>query len=246
MNHKNQPAALYDASFFEPLTAGALQSARVIVPLLLRLVHPESVIDVGCGLGAWLKVFQEYGVQRVRGIDGDYIDRAKLMIEPTCFTSVDLAEGFELSECYDLAICLEVAEHLPAAAASRLVRSLTGVAPMVLFSAAIPGQKGSGHVNEQWPSYWKPLFAAHGFQRLDPLRRAIWRDNRVQWFYRQNLFLYVSQEVLRQSEALRTEESLAELDVIYIDFLNRFRTLRGVLGELRRVASDALTRRMGG
>jgi len=240
----NRNDGLYNNVFFETITPSALQSAQVIVPLLSRLVRPNSVIDIGCGYGAWLKVFQEHGVKRVCGLDGDHVDRSKLLIDPVYFIPVDLAERFQLSERYDLTICLEVAEHLPQSAAARFIRSLTTVAPFVLFSAAVPGQKGTGHVNEQWPSYWKSLFAENGFRRLDPIRRHIWKDNRIEWFYRQNIFLYVSQSILMESESLQAEERLAELDVTYIDFLNRYRTLRGVLGELPRVVSDAIRRRI--
>jgi hypothetical protein len=199
---------------------------------------------VGCGLGAWLKVFKEHGVEKVRGLDGDYIDRSTLLIDSHCFTAVDLSAPIELDERYDLAICLEVAEHLPEATAPGLIRTLTTVAPLVLFSAAIPGQSGRGHINERWPSYWKTLFAENGFQRLDPIRRHIWKDNRVQSWYRQNIFVYGARDVIARSEELRAEEKLEELDVTYIEFLNRYQTVKGVLGELPRVLKEAIARRI--
>jgi SAM-dependent methyltransferase len=238
--------AVYDDTFFARVTQDTVESARIIVPLLLKLINPASVVDIGCGLGAWLKVCQEHRIKVFRGFDGDYIDRSKLLVQPSCFTAVDLAEPIEIDQRFDLAICLEVAEHLPEAAAPGLVRMLTTVAPFVLFSAAIPGQRGPGHVNEQWPSYWKALFTENGFQRLDPIRRHIWRNSHVQWWYRQNLFLYASRDAIIESEALREEERLAELDVIYVEFLNRYKTLRGVLGELPRVLRETIQRRLFG
>ena len=238
--------AVYDDTFFARVTQDTVESARIIVPLLLKLINPASVVDIGCGLGAWLKVCQEHRIKVFRGFDGDYIDRSKLLVQPSCFTAVDLAEPIEIDQRFDLAICLEVAEHLPEAVAPGLVRMLTTVAPFVLFSAAIPGQRGPGHVNEQWPSYWKALFTENGFQRLDPIRRHIWRNSHVQWWYRQNLFLYASRDAIIESEALREEERLAELDVIYVEFLNRYKTLRGVLGELPRVLRETIQRRLFG
>ncbi len=238
--------AVYDDTFFARVTQDTVESARIIVPLLLKLISPASVVDIGCGLGAWLKVCEEHRIKMFRGFDGDYIDRSKLLVQPSCFTAVDLAKPIEIDQRFDLAICLEVAEHLPEAAAPGLVRMLTTVAPFVLFSAAIPGQRGPGHVNEQWPSYWKALFTENGFQRLDPIRRHIWRNSHVQWWYRQNLFLYASRDAIIESEALREEERLAELDVIYVEFLNRYKTLRGVLGELPRVLRETIQRRLFG
>jgi SAM-dependent methyltransferase len=235
--------AVYDDTFFGRHTQDTVESARIIVPLLLKLISPASVVDIGCGLGAWLKVCQEHRIKVFRGFDGDYIDPSKLLVQPSCFTPVDLAKPIEIDQRFDLAICLEVAEHLPESVAPGLVRMLTSVAPFVLFSAAIPGQRGPGHVNEQWPSYWKALFTKNGFQRLDPIRRHIWRNRHVQWWYRQNLFLYASRDAIIESEALREEERLAELDVIYVEFLNRYKTLRGVLGELPRVLRETIQRR---
>jgi len=250
MKHESPP--VYDDAFFAEHTDVTVQAARIIVPFLLRLARPKSVIDVGCAVGAWLKVFRENGAESIRGLDGRYVDRSKLLIDPACFTPVDLAQAvtvhrahtFRPDEGYDLAVCLEVAEHLPGSAAPGLVHTLTTLAPFVLFSAAVPGQRGVGHINEQWPSYWKSLFEEHGFRRLDPLRRHIWRDDRIPWWYRQNMFLYVSSDAMGRSEALREEEKLAELDVVYIEFLNRYKTLKGVLGELPRVIKDAIRHRM--
>src|SRR5205823_3545352 len=127
---------------------------------------------------------------RLRGLDGPSVDASHLLIDPACFTPVDLARCPELAETFDLALCLEVAEHLPPRASRPLVRLLTRAAPLVLFSAAIPGQGGVGHRNEQWPDYWRARFAEFGYRRLDPVRRHVWQDPRVAGWYQQNLYLY--------------------------------------------------------
>ncbi len=163
------------------METGSLQSAEVVVPLVLALTRPRSVIDVGCGRGAWLRAFRNGGVKSIRGIDGDYVDAASLLIPQECFSAVDLNKPFELSGRYDLAVCLEVAEHLPAAMANVLVQQLTAVAPLILFSAAITGQGGTNHVNERPPSYWRELFEAHGFMLFDPIRPTILTDSRIEW-----------------------------------------------------------------
>jgi cyclopropane fatty-acyl-phospholipid synthase-like methyltransferase len=245
-------SSIYDDAFFDKHSHVTVESARLIIPLLLRLIHLKSVIDIGCALGAWLKVFAENGVETIRGLDGHHVDPSKLLIESRCFTPVtleeavkgNLSEDIKLDERYDLAVCLEVAEHLPASSASSLIRTLTTLAPFVLFSAAIPGQRGIGHVNEQWPAYWKALFEERGFQRLDPIRRHIWRDDRIPLWYRQNIFLYASRDAMNGSEALHEEEKFAELDVMYIEFLSRYKTLKGVLGELPRVIKNSIKNRI--
>jgi SAM-dependent methyltransferase len=193
----------YDGQFFDDLLPGALSSARVVVPILMELIGATSIIDVGCGLGAWLSVFRECGVTKILGVDGEYVDTSKLLIDESDFVVCDLARvSPQIDSRYDLALCLEVAEHLPATEARRLVRLVTTLAPLILFSAAIPGQGGINHINEQWPSYWRELFAQLGFRMLDPIRPHI-RDNcYVEWWYRQNLTLYATPKAVAEHASL--------------------------------------------
>jgi 2-polyprenyl-3-methyl-5-hydroxy-6-metoxy-1,4-benzoquinol methylase len=106
----------------------------------MNLLHPQSVLDLGCGQGAWLRAFEEHGVESIRGFDGDYVDRSALLIAPSAFSTIDLTSPMTIEGHYDLALCLEVGEHIAAKHARRLVQTLTSLAPVVLFSAAIPGQ----------------------------------------------------------------------------------------------------------
>ncbi len=68
------PSEHYTKSFYEEIRNGSVRSAEVIVPLVLDLLHPSSVVDVGCGDASWLAVFQKLGIEDVFGIDGDYVD----------------------------------------------------------------------------------------------------------------------------------------------------------------------------
>jgi SAM-dependent methyltransferase len=197
-NTSPNPTTPYSQEFFDAIETGSLQSAELVVPLVLALTRPRSVIDVGCGRGAWLRAFRKGGVENIRGIDGDYVDTARLLIPQECFSAVDLNKPFELSGRYDLAVCLEVAEHLPAAMANVLVQQLTTVAPLILFSAAITGQGGTNHVNERPPSYWRGLFEAHGFMLFDPIRPTILSDSRIEWWYRQNIVVYAAKEPIER------------------------------------------------
>jgi SAM-dependent methyltransferase len=195
-----------------------------VLPIVQRLLNPTTVIDVGCGRGAWLKTFQELGINKIRGIDGEYVDRSKLLIPPECFTCTDLSEPFEMDGRYDLAICLEVAEHLPEKMAPILIQKLVAAAPAVLFSAALPGQLGAHHINEKMPAYWRALFERHGYVLLDPIRPAILTDSRIEWWYRQNTVLYASENLIRERPALeeyRVPEDGLGIDWVYAHTLNR-------------------------
>lgn len=195
----------YSPSWFRSFRESASQSAEVVVPILMRLAEPTSVVDMGCGLGAWLNQFRIRGVDDVLGIDGEYVSRPDLLIEQTQFRPHDLRQPLQVDRRFDLCLCLEVAEHLPAASADALVDSLTQLAPIVCFSAAIPNQGGTHHINEQWPDYWVDRFAQRGYRYIDGLRRHLWNDSRVDYWYAQNAVLFATDEAISQHASLRDE-----------------------------------------
>lgn len=193
---------IYSPEFFSDVAQESLPSAKAVVPFVLNYIHPTSIIDVGCATGAWLSIFRDHGINSIVGLDGAYVNPSKLLIPTDCFRVVDLTKPFFFSERFDLAISLEVAEHLPAKSASGFVRSLCQLAPIVLFSAAVPGQGGEHHINEQWPEYWRQLFANQHFRMFDPFRPLLWHDERVAFYYRQNIFLFISDDFLKTSPEL--------------------------------------------
>lgn len=228
----------YNEKFYAMHEEGARVSARETIPVLFEFVRPTSVVDVGCGQGAWLAEFKAAGVAECLGIDGDYVDRAQLKIEPERFMARDLAEPLELDRRFDLAMCLEVAEHLPAQRAETLVGSLVRLAPVVLFSAAIPHQHGDGHVNEQWPDYWNEIFERHDYVVVDCLRRRLWSNVDIEAWYRQNLLLFVERARLgdypRLQAALDTAGADPPLSFVHPGvYLENHRTMRAQVREAR-------------
>ena len=166
-------------------------------PLVLDLIPARSVVDIGCGVGSWLATFAANGVTDFHGFDGAHINSAFLQIPSERFTSADLTQPLSISRRYDLALSLEVAEHLDPEVADRHIDQLTRLAPVVLFSAAIPGQGGMHHVNEQWPEYWAARFAALHYRAVDALRPQLARfSTKVEFWYAQNILLYVEESVL--------------------------------------------------
>jgi SAM-dependent methyltransferase len=192
---KAQAITPYDETFFNDQIGGALRSARAVIPEVLRLVPAKSIVDIGCGQGAWLKACLENGVETIVGLDGDYVNRDKLLIDREQFQAFDLQRPIPLTRRFDLAMCLEVAEHLPAHSARGLVGSLAAAAPFVLFSAALPGQGGTSHINEQWPFYWEQLFTEQGMKKFDVIRPLIWNNRSVDPWYRQNLYIYSRERI---------------------------------------------------
>jgi SAM-dependent methyltransferase len=184
----------FDAAYFAWQAERALRSARAVVPLLLELVSPRSVVDVGSGPGAWLQAFVEQGVDDVLAVDNAAIADDQLRVVPAQFVSADLADLPRLDRRFDLAISLEAAHYAPEQAAPGIVETLTAYAPVVYFGAAIPNQGGGPGLNRQWPRYWSDLFAARAYRCVDVLRTKLWEHPDVDWWYAQNGLLYVADE----------------------------------------------------
>lgn len=196
----------YSEKFYDEMIDTSILSAEVVVPIVLDLLVPnkiESIIDVGCGEGKWLSVFKKNGVKNVFGVDGVWVKPERLEISREEFNQVDLEKPFVLSKKGDLVMSLEVAEHLSESSAEDFIKTIIAVAPVVLFSAAIPHQGGSRHINEQWPDYWQKKFQLHGYVPVDIIRRKIWNDKRVSFFYAQNMLLFVKEsEISRYPKLL--------------------------------------------
>jgi len=191
------------------------RAARQVVPYVISLLSPKSIIDVGCGIGTWLSIFKKNGIEEVAGIDGDYVDRDALFsnISGDEFFVCDLKKPLEIGRTFDLVISLEVAEHLPEESAVDFIEGLTKLGDCILFSAAIPGQGGDGHINEQWMSYWKEIFQKFDFKLCDFIRPKFWSNKNVDWWYRQNTFLFLRNGTCL-SESIFNESSINEFEDI--------------------------------
>lgn len=190
----------YDKDFYDFIRPGSLRSARIIIPMVYNLLGTlNSIADVGCGEGVWLSVWKDIGKPTdpydeeicVHGFDGGYVGDENLLIDPSEFTAVDLEKELVWPQRFSLVESLEVAEHLSEARADTFIDNLTAISDIVLFSAAIPGQGGRDHINEQWPDYWDTKFQARGYRGTNYIRESIWDNPEIENWYRQNIILYM-------------------------------------------------------
>jgi SAM-dependent methyltransferase len=188
---------IYSKEFFESKHADSLSSAIDVIPIIMEIIQPKSVLDVGCGTGTWLKVFRKkHRVRDIFGVDGEYVDRRQLEISRRKFFPYNLENPLDLGRQFDLVVTLEVAEHISEKSANTFVHSLVNHSPVVLFSAAIPDQGGDHHVNEQWPDYWIHKFKEHDYLVVDCIRDKVWESETVGWWYAQNMFIFVKREYI--------------------------------------------------
>ena len=219
----------YDTEFQQFLVQTSTVSASKIVPYILEIVRPTSVVDIGCGIGAWLSQFRDLGnIENYLGIDGDYIDKSILLIDSAKFMPRNLEQvPFDCGKSFDLAVSLEVAEHLSEEKALPFVETLTRLAPVVLFSAAVPHQGGTNHINEQWPDYWAEKFATFDYVPIDCLRKKFWNNEEIRWWYSQNIILYVKKDRLSEYpnlEKLYDPNDMMPLPLVHPNIWNYYRT----------------------
>lgn len=211
-------ASIYPADFYDNRRAHTAHAAARLFSALPMGLLRRSVADIGCGTGTFLAAVLADGATTVFGIEGDWVTPAMLDDPRIVLATQNLEQSFTGPQV-DLAISLEVAEHLTPARAASFIADLVALAPAILFSAAIPGQGGVGHLNEQWPSYWASLFATHGYQPHDLLRPQIWTDEAIPAWYRQNAILYL--DTTTANQLALTPDNAAALDKVHPAFWNR-------------------------
>jgi hypothetical protein len=207
----------YEDRYFDYVGRGARRSARNVIPFLRRHLHVSSVVDIGCGRGVWVDEWRRSGVEDALGVDGGYVSADRLVIPKERFAALNLSEPIRLGRRFDLVQSLEVAEHIPASKAEIFIDSLVAHSDVILFSAAVPGQGGEFHINEQPYEHWRWKFAARGFEIVDFLRPNIINIRAIEPWYRYNTFLYVHEKALdripptvRRTQ-LRRDELIADV-----------------------------------
>jgi len=243
----------YTTDFYAGQSGDSYQGALGVLPRVFDLCRPASVIDVGCGVGTWLAAALELGAKRAVGLEGAWVTPAQLRDRRIELVTTDLERPLTVGGRFDLAMSLEVAEHVSGGRASALVAEISRLAPAVLFGAAIPHQGGGfNHVNEQWQSYWIEKFADVGYRALDVVRPALWRQREIPVHYRQNTFLYVS-EALWAELSPRVAASTMPNDVVHPEVhlaqaaaLHAPPTLGRTLVQLPAIVGRSLSHHLGG
>jgi len=244
---------LYDENFYKK-NLKTEYAADTIVNFLFGLFKPQNVIDIGCGRGAWLVACKNAGAKSLYGMDGPWNSQADMLDQSICFSQADLSGDIILpiQEKFDLCISLEVAEHLEQRWASRFISSLCSASDLILFSAAFVGQGGTGHLNENIHSYWAGIFKQHGFVPFDVIRPRFWGDERMDFWYKQNIFLYIRNDSPKFSNAIEHGfspiEFLPFMDAVHPDLYkikcNHIITTRELIKRLPFAVLDTLKHRL--
>ena len=197
---------IYNSNYYEENVEGpAVGSAGRIADSILNDFKARSVIDVGCGTGALLEALRdkgcevfglEYAEAALRYCRARRLDVAKFDLERSVLND---------NRTFDVAVSMEVAEHLPEKVADRYVDLLTCLSRVVVLTAAPPGQGGTDHVNEQPPSYWITRFRHRGFAHAEELSER-WHQrwkaagDVESWYYKNLMIFQREDSVARQQK----------------------------------------------
>jgi SAM-dependent methyltransferase len=247
----NKPVNLTDV--YKDLHKGHLSeneqrthSAARIADICMDALSPKSVLDVGCGVGHLMAQLEDRGVD-VWGLEGDWLDPSDALCSSDVIEVCDLEQPFSVSKRFDMVVCLEVAEHLEPSRAESFVDDLCATSEVVVFSAAIEGQGGTGHKNEQWQDYWAQLFEDRNYVFYDLFRPQLWADELVHDWFKQNIMLFIRKGSRRGTKVkgYRAPVSSARAIVpkyhaLTVERLEkRVRKLRRRLREAKRTAASA-------
>lgn len=127
---------------------------------------------------------------KIKGLDGSWVKEDTVSFPYKFFESKDLSKKVDLKGKWDMAISLEVAEHIKEENSDVFVDNLCNASDIILFSAAVPLTGGTDHVNEQYASYWISKFAQHNYKPIDCVRGKYWNNTKVLPCYKQNIILF--------------------------------------------------------
>ncbi len=193
----NIPWLIYNPIHFRHFHEHAVQNAGPVMRSI-RQVFPSATryLDVGAGSGAFAAEAQRMSL-KIIACEHIAAGRKMAQKQGVAILPFDLNQSppVVLEGTFDLAYCFEVAEHLPELMGKSLVHFLSQTAPCVVFTAAHPGQGGTGHINEQPKSYWIDCFAECGMVFNADLTESLleqFRAERVRaaWFL-ENIAVFV-------------------------------------------------------
>lgn len=205
----------YNKEYYDSQFGGSIRSATVFLEYLFKYYTPGSIVDFGCGVGSWLSIAEKLGVKKLVGLDGHWVEPNQIQGESIDFRITDFEKGVSLTEQFDLAISLEVAEHFDQKYAMSFITAICRAAPVVIFGAAIPGQGGTRHINEQPQSYWIDLFKKNNYKGFDCFRPNFWNMDEVETWYRQNTFLFVREDFITKLHEIITAQSILLANVVH-------------------------------
>lgn len=212
---------MYSKNYYSRHANGSLNSANRILSLLSEFIHPNSVADIGCGTGTWGFTAEKIWGAQIFAFDRHRYDDCDMYISAEKYFQCDLRQKTRLGR-YDLAICVEVIEHIDQNYEDIVIDNLCACSDTLLFSGALPFQGGTGHINERPFSYWLEKFNMRGYTMIQDIRWSIWDQSDIEIWYRNNIMFLMK-------TTTKNKPTPYPVDIIHPQMLERILLKRGVL-----------------
>ncbi len=193
--YKNNINDLYNKDFFSG-RIGDMRSWEIKVgAYFVRKLKIKSVVDFGCSIGSFLEGAMESGAT-VKGFEYAY-ESAKPYIPKKVGKHIEKGNVGQIINCgsFDLAMSVEVAEHILPEESDNFVENLTKSATkFILLTAAPPTQRGSLHINLQTYEFWLDKITSKGWlldnNTIEEMRMEIPKIALTPKHLRRNLMLF--------------------------------------------------------
>jgi SAM-dependent methyltransferase len=237
---------MFQNKFLFENTTNSTESSEIIINSLWPYFKGlNSFLDLGCGMGAWSAEFEKRGIDFFFCYDHPSLPKQNLLIKnKENFYPIDLEKSLPPKNKVDFAICIEVLEHFKNNRSLELLNFLTNSSDLILFSAAVPFQKGQGHINEKNHSFWHDQFQMRGYQFFDGFKRGelMKKSDRNNFFHFQNTFLYFRPEKYTFPRELNITSDNFELRYTYL--LDKDFTISDSLSILKKAIVNSLIHRL--
>jgi SAM-dependent methyltransferase len=186
---------IYNPGVFLEFDLVARRNAPPFVDaVLMALPAIKTVCDLGCGSGRYVAEFRRHGVA-AQGFEYGLTPRLFARARGLMIGRFDLEREPPLPRTvqFDLAMTLEVGEHIPPYLSGQFVRTLVALSDRIIFTAAQPHQEAPGHINCREKAFWRRLFEAEGFttdlETLAKIQHGLESKKEVSAFLRSNLLV---------------------------------------------------------
>jgi hypothetical protein len=202
---------MYTTAFHKAIENDEIPQAGRLGVYIKRYIAPNCFYDFGCSTGIYLKEVQ-INQPTIHSIGFEFSeDAVKNAVCPNVVQK-DLTVPLELTYVPNtLGLCLEVLEHIDDAHWKPVLENITNLCDRVIFSAAVPGQGGTGHINCRPKIDWIKRFHELGWVvDLDATKHLldyIQKGYHMGWF-RNNVMILIP--YTSRTNSLETESLLQE------------------------------------
>jgi hypothetical protein len=153
---------------------------------------PQSLGDIGCGLGEYCKIFkEEFKWACVVGYEGTDVSKINGSYDYIYRCDLTKKDSPNIFRPFELVLCIEVGEHIPQEHEAVFLDNLVRCSmKWIVMSWAPPGQRGTGHVNPQEQKHVVWEMKKRGFDLVEEKTGKL-RESADFSYLKRNLLVFV-------------------------------------------------------